>query len=627
MFQQPTLDQLLKVAQQLTGQKGLFVPVGPMSSTSGKYVDGPHFLIAATIYEGQAARAAQVLWDEVQAHDTALLLTDFVGINLLHSKESFGGQVHELLERQCLTDEQRREVLKPDPSGLVNRVQLFQQLGVLIAMKAIMSCVPPATGDKPRPTWLSIGNLAMAANVFVTGKEYREGQGTSEDNRLMMEQLASWEISNSRDLAYSFGRAQIILQKYLRSTDTEVVNAREALSLDPEHVLVADIPLDEYIALVTAFYSVLNVIKPAELVDGTKSFRIHVEEFLSHTKIPREHFDLFIKNRARTIEQFRQHLAGAGLCNAGDLEKTLSADAFIADFRAFRQTPFVFVDEKVIIPLDIKFISELLAVGVYWSLFDSFPSNRRGRFAQLWGRMFHLYCADLMCFNYPAGPMSPLQFEVPFKEGAADALLDFGNDVVVFEFKGSLLTHAAKAERSFAEFEKDFRKKFVETDDGDRKGISQLAEAALAIDEQRLRTAMRPKPIAIYPVLVCYEAAVESFWLNKYADGIFRAIVGDRKNIRPLTIMSIQELESLLPHMIRDGLTWPEILSRRFHKDTVWPISVHQAVYEWSKDKRLEPSRNDFLLAAYKETFDKSLAYMKNDKTVASEEESGPTTA
>ena len=40
-------------------------------------------------------------------------------------------------------------------------------------------------------------------------------------------------------------------------------------------------------------------------------------------------------------------------------------------------------------------------------------------------------------------------------------------------------------------------------------------------------------------------------------------------------------LESLLPHMIRDGLTWPEILSRRFHNGTVWPISVHQAVYEW----------------------------------------------
>jgi hypothetical protein len=340
----------------------------------------------------------------------------------------------------------------------------------------------------------------------------------------MMEQLASWEISNSRDLAYSFGRAQIILKKYLRSTDSEVVNACKALSLDPTHVLVADVPLDEYIALVTAFYSVLNVQRSQELIDGTKSFRINIDEFLARTKIPRDHFDLFVRNRARTIQEFRRDVAPGGLRDVEELRTALMTDAFIADFRAFRQTPFVFVGAKLIIPIDIKFIAELLAVGVYWSLFDGFASTKRQRFAQLWGRMFHLYCADLMRFNYPEGITTPLAFEVPFNAGAADAILDFGTDVIIFEFKGSLLTHAAKAERNFVEFEKDFRKKFVETEHGERKGISQLAVAALAIDDQRLETAMRPK--AVHPVLVCYEAAVESFWLNKYADGIFRPIGG-----------------------------------------------------------------------------------------------------
>ena len=76
--------------------------------------------------------------------------------------------------------------------------------------------------------------------------------------------------------------------------------------------------------------------------------------------------------------------------------------------------------------------------------------------------------------------------------------------------------------------------------DGEPKGISQLAAAALAIDEQRLKTVMRPK--AVFPVLVCYEAAVESFWLNKYADGIFRPLVAGHDRIQPLTMMSIEEL-------------------------------------------------------------------------------------
>jgi hypothetical protein len=59
----------------------------------------------------------------------------------------------------------------------------------------------PSPADKSQAAWLSIGNAAMAANVFVTCKEYRERQGTSEDAPLMMEQLASREVSNSRDLA------------------------------------------------------------------------------------------------------------------------------------------------------------------------------------------------------------------------------------------------------------------------------------------------------------------------------------------------------------------------------------------------------------------------------------------
>ena len=71
------------------------------------------------------------------------------------------------MRRQLTEDEQRKVAMRSDPSGLEHRVQLFQQVGMLVAMKSILSCVP-APGEKPRTTWLSIGNAAMAANVFVT---------------------------------------------------------------------------------------------------------------------------------------------------------------------------------------------------------------------------------------------------------------------------------------------------------------------------------------------------------------------------------------------------------------------------------------------------------------------------
>ena len=62
---QPTDDELRKIIERITGATGLFVPVQARRSTSGTYVDGPHFLVAATIYEGDPSRAVQVLWDEL----------------------------------------------------------------------------------------------------------------------------------------------------------------------------------------------------------------------------------------------------------------------------------------------------------------------------------------------------------------------------------------------------------------------------------------------------------------------------------------------------------------------------------------------------------------------------------
>lgn len=219
-----------------------------------------------------------------------------------------------------------------------------------------------------------------------------------------------------------------------------------------------------------------------------------------------------------------------------------------------------------------------------------------------------------MRFNYPDGIMNVLSFEVPFNAGAVDALLDLGSDVVVFEFKGSLLTHAAKAERNLVEFEKDFRKKFVEKDDGQRKGIAQLAVAAIAVADRTLKTAT--KPTAVYPVLVCYEAAVESFWINKYANRIFRDLVGADDRVRPLTVMSVEELESLLPHMARGELTWPTFLSRRFEGDGVRPESVSQALYDLKRESQevRPPSRNDFLLQAYEDAFEGVMSLYRDVK-------------
>jgi hypothetical protein len=88
-------------------------------------------------------------------------------------------------------------------------------------------------------------------------------------------------------------------------------------------------------------------------------------------------------------------------------------------------------------------LAELLTAGVYWNIFDSLPRNRRESFKELWGRLFEIYGVDLLKDFYPHAS-GILAADLNYDGGQVDALLDFGQAVVVFESKSSLLTEAAR---------------------------------------------------------------------------------------------------------------------------------------------------------------------------------------
>lgn len=584
---------------------GLIVPPSTLPRPD-QPLTGPQFVIAASKYEGNLAEATDVLWSVLPQHSASQWITAFAGVNLLISQKAFGGWVHDWLHANCVGASDRH-VLETTKGQVQNLPLVFSRVGNLVAMKIVIAHEGHLNHDDTGPLWLQIGEAVMAANAFLTGTRFREGKGSSDDDLIMIEQLASWEVSNQRDVAYSVARARLLLTKYLTSGDHDVLDGCSALSIDPNDVTVAGIPLAEYFAIVTAQYSALSTISPEQLLDGTRSFRLDVGDFASRTSIPVENVRKFFAQRARTADELRADICAESPRSIDETRKAISTDSFIGDFRAFRKTPFVWVDQDIAVALDRHFVAELLAVGLYWAMFDAVEPRRRPAFAQLWGRLFHLYVADLLRFNYPEGLASPLRVEAAFQRGSADALLDFDDYIVVFEFKGSLLTHAAKSNRDFDAFDRDFKRKFYETEDGERKGLKQLAAAALAAQRGELVTNARPK--AIYPVLVSYESAVESFFVNTYANRLFQPLIGDSENIRPVTLISIEELESVLPRMITDGLTWSELLEYRFSGNRVRPESVSQIVYDWAQANHLSPSRNEFLLSAYQRAFEESVEF------------------
>jgi hypothetical protein len=98
---------------------------------------------------------------------------------------------------------------------------------------------------------------------------------------------------------------------------------------------------------------------------------------------------------------------------------------------------------------------------------------------------------------------------------------------------------------------------------------------------------------------------MECLGMNSYLNQLFRGFldedVADR--IRPLTVMSVDELEELLPYVAAGDVGWQEVLRERFTGHGVSLISVHQALYNICRDRNVPVRRNDLLLQRFEQMF------------------------
>jgi hypothetical protein len=250
---------------------------------------------------------------------------------------------------------------------------------------------------------------------------------------------------------------------------------------------------------------------------------------------------------------------------------------------ALRRCPLVRLPDGRILCIDAPFIAQLLTEGVFWSALETFNRIARQQgdaFLSLWGRLFELYAAGLLRHFYPPDS-GLLTIDRDHRSGQIDAALDFGSYVVLIEFKASLLTVAARCSRDLGAFEAQFRRKFVENERGERKGVRQLADSVNAIVTGDLRFTCE-HPI-VYPMLVCYEPCVDAFWVNRYANEIFATFVqgGLSERVRPLTVVSAEGLEMALPYVASGDFTWQALFESRFSADRVGERSLYQAIYDW----------------------------------------------
>lgn len=591
-----TAGELERIYSQLR-PGALLIPIGQDAGQVPPNV-GPRFMVyrlySELDFEPESPEAAY--WDALAQADVTNGIGEMSWINgnLSEARATELGLQLELSRRFVEPEILARMASRPLEGGALSVV--FNRIGCLLTIRHLMLF----GGTNPQ-AWdaYKVGRLALLANDFVQNTPAPQGSTASSLDVLLF-MAPTWDIYNSRNLGHAMSRMFTILTEILPGEDATVKKLVSQLGIVPDKIEIDGIPLYQFAALVFGLFAYAR----SPQADKVRVL-FNPKEIFAQTSFPPNVLDSFLSARAKTLDEFRAILSKETKASEAAFADELKRRPFLIEsLNYFRKFPFLRLDSERVVMLDVQFVVELLTSGVYWSIHDALPAAKRATFKELWGRMFELYVVDLLAQFYPpfCGMLSP---DVNYPGGQVDAIIDFGGYVLVFEIKSSLLTEPAKRSADKDSFLADFRRKFIENERGRPKAIRQLSAACRAILSGEIRTAKTAEPPIIYPIFVSDEPALEATFMNTFCHEEFQKEGVNDTRVRPLTLMTIDELEQTLSYVEENDFSWDELLDSRFNEFGVSPNSVGQAIYALIVLKGLAAKQNPALKRKYDEFGDR----------------------
>jgi hypothetical protein len=572
----------------------LLVPVN-QPSRSG-YQPGPHFFIYRMHSEMGLVPADGLVafWEALQEASTLNAIDEFAKISANLTEPKVGDdQIQAQMIQWYVEPELRVRLLKMDRlQGNAHSV-VFNRIGCLMTIRYLMLYGGP---DKEEGRHVhKIGRLALLGNEFLAQPPVPKGSNPSNLDMLLLI-APTWDIMNARHLGHGMARMFTILNDIMPGNEPKIQTLLRQLALNPAEIEIEGVPLHQFVSIVFGIFAYGG--QP----EGPKRSMFSSKEIFSQTNFPQAVLDKMLEARAPSLDSYRELLKRGQTLDHTTFVADATARSFLTDeLNIFRRYPLLKVDDERVAILDLQLIAELLTQGVYWSIFNSLPSNKRDSFRELWGHMFEVYTVDLLAKFYPklSGIFWP---DVAYKSGQIDVLLDFGSFVLVMEIKASLLTEPAKRSADRETFVRDFRRKFIENEKGHPKVVKQLAGACRGIMNGEIATASGDETPIIYPIFVSDEPTLETAFMNGYFNDEFQKEAEmDDPRVRPLTVMTIDELEQILTHSSDGDIEWEELLQCRFNRKAVQASSVGQALYDMLVSKGVAVKQNQALKLKYDE--------------------------
>ena len=504
-------------------------------------------------------------------------INTFATVNNLLSLDQGALAVHESLEKAMLSDSIRNKLRRErkrregEPPSIV-----FSRSGAQLNLKLLLAVPRP---DKPyRPT--TVGACALHANDFIESPETEQLRHGLLP--VITEFAASWEAQNPREIGPLLRRSYYIYHRLQNHAGIRSLVAAE-LSSVVEDVRFAGLPFSSYFPLLFGFYTAARdaVVRQAtSIVDGV--------DIANKAHVSHEDFTTFILSKARTLDEARVDFGQ--IDTVQDFRRRVEDSAWTSDMLPFRKKPLLILPDGHHLVVDMTCLIENASAGIFWTFMEQLTSaNARHRFSAYYGNVFESYAQELVKHYFPS-----MAQNLSFGAGDIDIFLDDGSIAMPIEVKSGFIPQRVKGARDQLMLGAELEKKYVVDQDGSPKGVRQLAAAVRALREQRV-AGIAKKYVRIYPVLVAEDPIMQTVGMNAYLNQLFEREVNRGTDVAPLTILQIDEIEQVLPHLKAGDLSFREVLDTRFVGESVVAQPMHTTFSEIARERNLKVREDTFL--------------------------------
>jgi hypothetical protein len=428
-----------------------------------------------------------------------------------------------------------RRVLTQTLPGNPRRL-FFTRLGVLATARLALAVCADAQGawiDQPAQA-AQILKCCLMMNELAVSSEKLTGAAD----------LVVNQLPNDNAMPHYDFRADLLRSIALFERNQELLPKRSGLvDLQKEFTAATGLTPRQFVGLCLVIGIPYRLVTAASLVSDDPGFYIERQRF-ANIRISEDELSAFFRTIARTATELADFLPTQG-------------NRPLADTTVFQSWPFIRTDEERYYCLDVASLMDKTGRGLYWTLFGTTDKGTKARLGGTYGLAFETYLhhrahrAGFSKERYMDNPMFANGDEV------CDAIFIDNSDLVVCEYKSSVLRVDAKLGGRPDLILAEIDKKFVTGDEEGRKGIGQLTNSIIRILRGENLPGLPVRRWArILPVMVCLEHAMicpgMSGYLNQRFDRSTLKAISSTK-IAPLIVIDVEHFEDLLADMHQYG--------------------------------------------------------------------------